>query len=86
VVGVRLALGRAFLPEEDQVSGKNPVVVLGYGLWRRRFAADPGILGRKVGRDALEHILGPVAIIHVIRIRERISLVEFQQPLGRGKR
>lgn len=29
VVGARPALGRAFLPEEDQVLGKNPVVVLG---------------------------------------------------------
>ena len=48
VVGVTPALGRGFLPEEDQVAGRNPVVVLSYGLWRRRFAADSGIVGKTV--------------------------------------
>jgi predicted permease len=43
---VQPALGRGFIPEEDRTRGSHPVVVLGYGLWQRRFAADPGILGR----------------------------------------
>jgi putative ABC transport system permease protein len=41
------ALGRTFAPDEDQ-PGKNQVAVLSYGLWQRRFAADPGIVGREV--------------------------------------
>ena len=45
-LGVRPALGRGFLPEEDRVA--RPVVVLGHGLWRRRFGADRGILGRAI--------------------------------------
>ncbi len=36
VLGVRPALGRFFLPEEDRTPGANPVIVIGHGLWRRR--------------------------------------------------
>ena len=45
---VRPALGRGFLPEEDKTPGTHPVVVLGYGLWQRRFGADPGLVGKAV--------------------------------------
>ena len=48
VVGARPALGRGFVPDEDQVPDRNPVVVLSYGLWRRRFGADPAIIGKTV--------------------------------------
>jgi len=43
----RTQLGRAFLEEEDQ-PGRDDVVVLSNELWRRRFASDPNILGRKI--------------------------------------
>jgi len=39
--------GRAFLPDEDQ-PGREQVVMIGYGLWQRRFAADPRIVGRTI--------------------------------------
>src|SRR5262245_3781257 len=45
---VQPALGRGFLPEEDKTRGTHPAVVLSYGLWQRRFAADPGLLGKSV--------------------------------------
>ncbi len=42
-------LGRLFLPEEVDVNGGiHPVVLLSERLWRRRFGADPDILGRTV--------------------------------------
>jgi predicted permease len=47
-LGVPMALGRGFLPEEDATPGSHPVAVLGHGLWTRRFGADPAILGRSV--------------------------------------
>ena len=40
-------LGRVFTPEE-QVDGKDFVIVLGYGLWQRRFGGDPSIVGKTV--------------------------------------
>ncbi|MBI2688555.1 MAG: ABC transporter permease [Acidobacteria bacterium] len=45
---VRPALGRGFLPEEDKIPGTHPVVVLSYGLWERRFGADPGVVGKAI--------------------------------------
>lgn len=45
VLGVPPQLGRDFLPEEG-IAGKNQAVLLGDGLWRRRFGADPAILGK----------------------------------------
>lgn len=50
LLGVKPALGRAFLPEEDQPSRDN-VVVLSYGLWQRRLGADPGIIGKAMRLD-----------------------------------
>jgi hypothetical protein len=38
--------GRFFLPEEDEVSDRNPLAVISYGLWKRRFASDPNIVGK----------------------------------------
>jgi predicted permease len=45
---LRPAMGRFFLPDEDRVPGRNPVVVLSHDLWRTRFGADAGILGTSV--------------------------------------
>ena len=47
VTGVRPALGRTFSPDEE-VRGGPMVVMLSDGLWRRRFGADPTIVGRTV--------------------------------------
>ena len=48
VVGVTPALGRGILPSEDQVVGRDTVMVLSHALWQRRFGSDPGIIGRTV--------------------------------------
>lgn len=45
VLGVRPALGRFFLPEEEQ-QGKHRVAVLSYATWQGRFHADPNIVGQ----------------------------------------
>lgn len=47
VLGVAPAHGRDFLPEDEQ-SGRNHVAILSDGLWRRRFGADPNLIGRQI--------------------------------------
>jgi putative ABC transport system permease protein len=51
VLGATPALGRAFLPTED-VPGAGSVVVLSHAAWRRRFGADPTIIGRAITLDS----------------------------------
>ena len=48
VLGVEPSPGRGFRPEEDGAPGAHPVVVLGSGLWKRSFNADPRIVGSSV--------------------------------------
>src|SRR5207244_6297828 len=47
LLGVRTALGRNFLAEEDR-PGRNQVVILSYRTWQERFGAQPDIVGRRV--------------------------------------
>jgi putative ABC transport system permease protein len=49
-VGVAAALGRGFV-DADGAPGAPPVVVLSDGLWRRRYGADAGIVGKPVTVD-----------------------------------
>ncbi len=48
VLGVKAVVGRAFSSEEDHAPGAHPVIVLSYGCFRRRFGADPSIVGRTI--------------------------------------
>ena len=50
VMGTAPARGRGFTPQEDSPSGE-PVVILGDGLWRSRFGADAGIVGKTITLD-----------------------------------
>lgn len=47
-LGIKMALGRGFLPEEDQTPGSHPVAVIGHKLWQGRFGGNPAIVGRSV--------------------------------------
>jgi putative ABC transport system permease protein len=50
VLGVAPALGRDFLASDDRLKGPD-VAVISDGLWRRRFGADPSVVGRQVALD-----------------------------------
>lgn len=45
MLGLRPALGRLILPDDDR-AGAQPVIVLSEAYWRRRFGADPSAIGR----------------------------------------
>src|SRR5215471_3484515 len=47
VLGVAPLMGRTFTPEEDRPKGPD-VVVLSEDLWRRKYGADPQILGKTI--------------------------------------
>lgn len=49
-LGVRIGVGRDFQPDEAQ-EGRNQVVIISDGLWRRRFGADPGVIGKRLKLD-----------------------------------
>src|SRR5262245_32609570 len=42
------ALGRAFLPEEDQDTGSAAVAVLNYKFWQRQFGGNAGVIGSTI--------------------------------------
>src|SRR5438552_16159165 len=50
LLGVQPKMGRTFLPEEEQ-PGKDQEIILSYGVWERRYAADPNILNTNVKVD-----------------------------------
>jgi predicted permease len=61
VLGVRLALGRTFTPDEDSMPGTHPVAVISHRLWQRRFAADPSLIGKTIRLNQLDFTLIGVA-------------------------
>jgi len=53
VLGVEAAMGRTFLPEEDSPAAQ-PVLLVSNNFWKRRFAGDPGTLGRRLRLNGID--------------------------------
>jgi putative ABC transport system permease protein len=60
VLGVHAERGRDFLPAEDAPAAA-PVVILSDKLWRRRFNADPAIVGKVIGLNG-----GPFTVVGIM--------------------
>ena len=60
LLGVEPQIGRQFTAEECKQNGPR-VTMLSDGLWRRKFAADPSIVGRALSFDG-----GPVTVVGVL--------------------
>lgn len=52
VLGVQPVLGRTFVAEDDIPGGIQTVAIISHGLWKRRFGADLGIIGKQVQINA----------------------------------
>jgi predicted permease len=61
LLGVQANHGRTLLPGEGREYRADPVIVLSYGYWQRRFGGDPSIIGKTVGLNA-----HPFTVIGVI--------------------
>jgi putative ABC transport system permease protein len=86
VLGVTPQLGRGFLDEEDP-EGYNQVAVISDSLWRRRFSADPSIVGRKIALNGQPHVVVGV-LPRGFRFPDRDGIgpkTEVLQPLGYSK-
>jgi predicted permease len=59
-LGLQLALGREFTPQEDQHGGA-PAVVISNHLWRERFGGSYEVLGKTVTLDGVNHSIVGVA-------------------------
>jgi predicted permease len=71
-LGVRASIGRTLLPSDDVAPGRHPVVVLSDALWRRRFAADSGIVGRTVHLNTV-----PMTVVGVADAAFHGTIVSF---------
>ena len=73
VLGVKPALGRLILGSEEEQPGEQPVVVLGYSYWQKRFGGSPGVIGKQVrvsGRLATIIGVVPKQFLGVIAVTE----------------
>jgi predicted permease len=61
VLGVEPSIGRAFRAEEDQVPGRDAVLVLSHDFWAQEFAADASVIGRHVRVNGIEFTVVGVA-------------------------
>jgi predicted permease len=73
-LGLKPALGRFILPGEENQPGEQPVVVLGYSYWQKRFGGNPRVLGKQVrinGKEATiigvvpKQFLGAISVIEM---------------------
>ena len=73
LLGVRVALGRDFAPEDD-VRGAPRVALISHALWVRRYGADPGVVDRTLN---LETVWGPLPQVRIVGVLPR----DFEMPL-----
>src|SRR5262245_13979114 len=82
LLGVEAVAGRVLAPGDD-APGQQHVAVLSYGLWRRRFGADPQLVGKKLTLNGASYtVVGvlPPQFFFPIPIRE--AEAELAVPLA----
>ncbi|HKE83078.1 MAG TPA: ADOP family duplicated permease [Vicinamibacterales bacterium] len=74
VLGVTIAEGRDFTPEDD-VRGAPLVAVISHALWRSRYGADPAVVGRTLSLDSANAPVQRAPIVGVLP-------ADFEMPIG----
>jgi putative ABC transport system permease protein len=80
-LGLQPMLGRAFNADEDRPGGAK-VVVIGERLWRRRFGADPAVLGTSITLDGEPYsVIGVIpAALQVWRPADLVTPIGYSAP------
>ena len=83
IIGAEPILGRDFTTEE-QIDGKDEVVILGYGLWQSRFGSDPNVLGTRVLLNSRPHTIVGVMPASLRSLPTTLidAPAEFYRPVG----
>ncbi len=61
MLGIEAVQGRTFTNDEDKTPGANPVALLSYKLWQRRYGAAPNIIGQTISLNKV-----PLEIVGVL--------------------
>ncbi len=61
ILGVKAYRGRFFYPDEGKKLGADPIAVLSYALWTRRFGSDPGVIGQTITLNATSYTIIGIA-------------------------
>lgn len=80
VMQVEPRLGRAFRPDEDEVPGRDPVVILSHELWEQQFGSDEAVLGRPVRLNGVDLTVIGVAPAGFTGL-DQYTRFEFYAPL-----
>ena len=85
LLGVKPALGRTFLPEEEQ-PGQEKVVVISHALWQRRFGSDPNLIGRQITLEGESYAVVGVlpSDFRIFKVLNRQLDVFIPLPLNRA--
>lgn len=88
VLGAPALLGRTFVPDEGGPGGRD-VAVVDHGLWQRRWAGDPGVVGRSVTLDGVPHtvvgVMPPDFVFPFGTVRMWLPIREDAAAASRGR-
>jgi predicted permease len=81
ILGVRPIMGRNFSADEDR-RGANPTIMISEGLWKRKFASDPNIIGKRlIVAGEVRTIIGVVPASFHLRI-QNFTTADVYEPIG----
>ncbi len=83
IIGAEPIFGRDFTTEE-QIDGKDDVIILGYGLWQSKFGSDPNVVGTKVLLNSRPHTIVGVMPASLRSLPTTLidAPAEFYRPVG----